>query len=104
MENNRTMQPNGAVFMFGMLLGAAIGALASAPKSREWLNKKSEWARTDGKQTLDQVRNHAKEGMTAMKEHTREGMAAMKDSAKAVKEDVSTLKPKAKDDITDENE
>ena len=104
MQDNRTIQPAGPAFMFGILLGAAIGALASAPKSREWLNKKTQWAKTDGKEALDKVRGHAKQGMSAFSEHAKEGFSAVKDSAKAVKEDVSTLKPSAKDAMTSDNE
>jgi hypothetical protein len=87
MNNDRSVQ-NGPVFVLGMMLGAALGFLASTPKSREWMNNKAEWARTDGKEAMNRAKGHA-----------REGMEAVKSSAKNIKEDVGTLHKSRKTDI-----
>jgi gas vesicle protein len=126
MQDNHNSNSAGPAFLFGILVGAAIGALSAAPRSREWINKKSEWVKSDGKEALERVRGHAKEGLSAfkthakegatamkdhtkegtsvMKEHAKEGVSAIKESAKAVKEDVSSLKSHPRDTFTQSNE
>ena len=84
MQDNRS-QFAGPAFVFGVIVGAAIGVLAANPKTQKWVKDKAEWARTDGKEALGH-----------MKEHTHEAMEAVRGSARAIKEDARTLKQKSK--------
>lgn len=87
MQDNRQAGP---AFIFGLILGAAIGVLASSPRSRAWMKDKAEWARTDGKEALG-----------SMKQHAREGMEAVRGSAQNIAEDARTLKKRAKTEMAD---
>ena len=84
-DSNRSMQSNGPAFALGPLLGVGIGVLATHPRTRQWMNDRAEWARTDGKEAYENVKGHA-----------AEGFEAVKTSARNIKGDVSDLQQKSK--------